>query len=533
MGSDPYWGARSRIQTMQYSIDSAQIIDSLRVNIIWKDLDSRYIGANQHFLQVVGLSDEALVGKTDYDLTTDELARKVIENDQEVFTKREACSFHEYILDGQGNIKVYLSYKTPLFDHQGELFGLTTLAIDITEISEKESLLMAESQAQSYYIESMAYFDQLATMLSQMAANIPANIYWKDLRGVYLGCNAMQNQIAKVNWHTNIIGKTLHEFLPKEQADKFAKVDDQVMTQGKVISLEEESYDSKGRPATYLSSKSPVRNDRGEVIGMLGISLNITKQKQTEQNLRLMKEKVEAALRAKSEFIMNISHDIRTPFMGILGFSEILEAQEQDEFKKETLGYIRQSAERLLSWMNEIIDVVSSSGENTEVDQPIDIHHLLEDLTELMRARVEFKKLHWLIIIDPAIPQHLVGDLAGIRRILLNLVGNAVKFTDEGGVTVEVKVLSQSANNVNLEFRVKDTGIGISAENYAKIFKKFSRLKSSSTESYPSSGLGLYNVSQIVERLGGSVDVASTLGKGSIFSFQIPFKLELHAESLE
>lgn len=516
---------------MKNTIDSAHIIDSLKVNIIWKDLNSRYIGANQHFLQVVGLNDETLTGKTDYDLTSDDLARKVIENDQEVFRTREACSFHEYIVDSQGDIKVYLSYKTPLFDHHGELFGLTTLAIDITEVSKKESLLLAEAQSQSSYIESMAYFDQIATMLNQMAANIPANIYWKDLRGVYLGCNAMQDQIAQIKWHTSIIGKTLYDFLPKEDADRFASVDDQVMSLGKVINLEEESFDTQGNPATYLSSKSPVRNDRGEVIGMLGISLNITKQKQIEQNLRLFKEKAEAAGLAKSEFIMNISHDIRTPFMGILGFSEILEAQEQDEFKKETLGYIRQSAERLLSWMNEIIDVVSSSGENTEVDQPIDVHHLLEDLTELMRARVEFKKLHWLVIIDPATPQHLVGDLAGIRRILLNLVGNAVKFTHEGGVTIEVKVLRQTENNVNLEFSVKDTGIGISPENYASIFKKFSRVKSSSTESYPGSGLGLYNVSQIVERLGGTVDVASSLGKGSIFSFQLPFKL--HAESLE
>jgi PAS domain S-box-containing protein len=518
---------------MKYTIDSAHIIDSLKVNIIWKDLDSRYIGANQHFLQVVGLNEAALTGKTDYDLTSDDLARKVIENDQEVFRKREACTFHEYIVDSQGEIKVYLSYKTPLFDPQGELFGLTTLAIDITEISKKESLLLAEAQSQSSYIESMAYFDQLATMLNQMATNIPANIYWKDLRGVYLGCNAMQDQISQIKWHTSIVGKTLYDFLPKEDADRFAKVDDEVMLLGKVMNLEEESFDTQGNPATYLSSKSPVHNDRGETIGMLGISLNITKQKQIEQHLRYVKEKAEAAARAKSEFIMNISHDIRTPFMGILGFSEILEAQEQDEFKKETLGYIRQSAERLLSWMNEIIDVVSSSGENTEIDQPIDISQLLEDLAELMRARVEFKKLHWLIIIDPALPQYLVGDLAGVRRVLLNLIGNAVKFTNEGGVTVEVKLLSQAENNVNLEFRVKDTGIGISSENYGKIFKKFSRLKSNSIESYPGSGLGLYNVSQIVERLGGSVDVASTVGKGSIFSIQLPFKLDLPAESLE
>lgn len=502
------------------SIDYAQIVDSFKVNIVWKDLESRYIGANEHFLELLNLTDEEINGKTDFDLTTPEMARKVIENDREVFQKRQTCSFHEYIIDHHGNTVIYLSYKTPLFDHRGDLFGLVTLAIDITEINKKESLLIAETQAQSSYIESMAYFDQIASMLNQMAPNLPTNIYWKDLQGVYLGCNAMQEQIAQRVWKTSIVGKTLYDFLPKEDADRFANVDNEVMRTGKVIKLEEVSFDTKGNPATYLSSKSPVRNDKGEVIGMLGVSLNITKQKQIEHNLRLVKEKAEAAGRAKSEFIMNISHDIRTPFMGILGFSEILEAQEEDETKKETLGYIRQSAQRLLSWLNEIIDVVSGSGETTGVDQPIDIKDLLADLTELILARIEFKKLHWATHIDPNIPNQLMGDLAGIRRILLNLVGNAVKFTHEGGVTVTVKLVSQTDKTATLEFSVKDTGIGIAEDNYETVFTK-----------YPGSGLGLFNVNQIVERLGGTIKVDSVVGEGSVFSFQTQLSIAIEDKS--
>jgi two-component system, OmpR family, aerobic respiration control sensor histidine kinase ArcB len=509
---------------MIHSIDCAQLIDALKVNIVWKDLRSHYIGANQHFLEVVGLSAETLSGKTDYDLTTHDLAKKIIENDQEVFAKRETLSFHEHIIDSEGNTKIYLSYKTPLFDQDNELFGLTTLAIDVTEVNKKESLLISESHAKSSYIDNMGYFDQIATMFNQMASNIPANIFWKDVRGIYLGCNDANTRMVNSQGADTIIGKNLYDLFPKEIADKVNLVDNKVLSEGVSVILEEEGLNERGERATYITNKAPVRNDKGEVIGLLGISVDISEQKKLEKDLREAKEKAEEADRAKASFIMNISHDIRTPFMGILGFSEMLETQEQDPFKKETLGYIRQSAQRLLSWMNEIIEVVSSSGEEGNNDNPIYIDQLMEDLTELMRARIELKKLQWIVIVDPKIPKHLVGDLGGLRRILLNLVGNSVKFTDEGSVTIESKLVSREGDEVILDILVRDTGIGIPSEKFSEIFKKFSRLTSSYSGKYPGSGLGLYNISQIIERMGGTVSVESTVGKGSVFTCRLPLQ---------
>lgn len=510
---------------MGYSIDFAKLVDSLEVNIVWKDLNSRYIGANHHFLQLLNLTPETLAGKTDYDLTTHDLAAKIIENDQEVFRNQDTRCFHEYIVDSEGNNKVYLSYKTPLYDEDKKLFGLTTLAIDVTEVNKKESELISEAKAKSSYIESMSYFNQIATMFNQMASNIPANIYWKDSNGVYLGCNSMLAQINSLKGKEGIIGKTIYDLFPKHEADKVARIDEAVLSKGRPVTLEEHGIDVFGNPAVYISNKAPVLNDKGEIIGLLGISLDITKQKQIEQELRDAKEKAEAADCAKSEFILNISHDIRTPFMGILGFSEILESQEEDGFKKETLGYIRQSAQRLLSWMNEIIEVVASSDEGVHDNQSIIIEYLLEDLTELMRARIKYKKLEWKTNIDPKIPRQLYGDLGGVRRILLNLVGNAVKFTEEGGVTLEANLIGKSENSVELQFVVIDTGIGIPEDKYIDIFKKFSRLTSSYSGKYPGSGLGLYNVSQIAARLGGMVTVKSEVGKGSVFICQLPLKL--------
>lgn len=510
---------------MSYSIDFAQLVDSLEVNIVWKDLNSRYIGANHHFLNLLNLTPETLNGKTDYDLTTHDLAEKIIENDREVFKIQDTRCFHEYIIDSEGNNKVYLSYKTPLYDKDHKLFGLTTLAIDVTEVNKKESELISETKAKSSFIDNMSYFNQIATMFNQMASNMPANIYWKDSKGVYLGCNSALAQILSLR-QDSIVGKTTYDLFNKKDADNLIKIDNKVLAQGKAITLEELGFDVNGDPAIYISNKAPVRNDKGDVIGLIGISLDITKQKQIEQELRDAKEKAEAADCAKSEFILNISHDIRTPFMGILGFSEILESQEEDPFKRETLGYIRQSAQRLLSWMNEIIDVVASSDEGVHDSQPIYINYLMEDLTELMRARIKYKNLDWKSIIDPKIPQHLFGDLGGIRRILLNLVGNAVKFTENGGVTIETKLIGKSENSVELQFIISDTGIGIPEDKYVDIFKKFSRLTSSYSGKYPGSGLGLYNVSQIANRLGGLVTVKSEVGKGSVFTCQIPLKLK-------
>jgi len=508
-----------------HSIDFAQLVDSIKVNIVWKDLQSHYLGANRHFLELLDLTPETIIGKTDYDLTTADLAKKIIENDQKVFRTGETHSFHEHVINKLGEPKVYLSYKTPLFDQNNELFGLTTLAIDVTEVNKKEALLSTEAQAKSTYIDSMVYFDQIATILNQMASKLPVNIYWEDAKGVYLGCNDRFTKILNLRGVDNIVGKKIFDIFPYDLAEKIWAVDQQVMKRGESITLEETGPDVKGELATYLSGKAPVRNDKAEVVGMLGISLDITKQKQLEQNLRIAKERAETADRAKSEFIMNISHDIRTPFMGILGFSELLEAQEDNAFKKETLGYIRQSAQRLLAWMNEIIEVVVSSGQTEEVDQPIDLKSLLEDLSELMSARVELKKLKWTVNIDPEVPEHLIGDLAGLRRILLNLVGNAVKFTDEGSVSVEVKLVSRSDSSASVDFIVSDTGIGIPKDKFEDIFKKFSRLTSSYSGKYPGSGLGLFNVSEIVSRMGGTVKIDSTLGKGSVFSCQLPLKV--------
>ncbi len=214
--------------------------------------------------------------------------------------------------------------------------------------------------------------------------------------------------------------------------------------------------------------------------------------------------------------------------MGILGFSEILEVQEENEFKKETLGYIRQSAQRLLDWMNEIIDDISSNDSEVGQYLPIDIKELLFDLTQLMRARIELKKLKWSTCIDPTVPQNIVGDLGGLRRILLNLVGNAVKFTDEGEISIVVNNVSQIEDEVVLELIVKDTGIGIPESNYNDIFKKYSRLAPTNLTRYSGGGgLGLYNVTQILERLGGSVVVNSVFGQGSEFTCRLPFKLKL------
>lgn len=508
---------------MIQSIDCKQLIDTLKVSIIWKDLNSRYLGANQHFLDLVGLSVEKLVGKSDQDFTTPELAKKIQENDQAVLTRKVAQIFHEYVVDHDGHSKLYLSYKSPLYNENNELFGLSTLAIDITELHKKESKLISQAHAQSSFIDNMAYFNQIATLFNQMAGNIPAHIYWKNAQGVFLGCNDANTRMINTQGAESIIGKTLHDLFPKEMADKLAEADHQVLTAGESIILDEVGPHVDGGVAIYTTNKSPVRNDKGEIIGMIGISIDITEEKKLEQNLREAKEKAEAADRAKAEFIMNLSYDIRTPFMGILGFSEMLESAEQDPGKKESLGYIRQSAQRLLSWMDDIIDVVLTV-EEVQDNSPIDIDQLMKDLTDLMRARIELKKLHWEVIIDPQIPKQLLGDLRGMRRILLNLIGNAVKFTDEGSISIESKLVSIDGDNVVIDILVSDTGIGIPNDKFNEIFKKFSRLTSSYSGKYPGSGLGLFDISQIIERIGGTVKVESTVGKGSVFTCRLPLR---------
>lgn len=506
-------------------IKPKQILDALDTYIAWKDTEGRYLGANQHMLSRLGVTEAELIGKTSFDFFSQEEAQSITENDRQVFQSLKTVTFHEVIRDRQGIPKTYFFHKSPLFDDAGKLIGIVAIASDVTLLDQKENQLKQMLVSKDSYIDSMGYFNDIANIFNNMAAMLPANIYWKDMNGVYLGCNETMLKFTGVGTVEELIGKTIFDLVDKDSAMRVHETDQRIMREGKSLALEEEGLDNEGNLATFISHKVPVRNDAGEVIGLLGVSFDITQRRRMMDALVSAKDQAESASRAKSDFIMNMSHDIRTPFVGILGFAELLAEIEQDPAKQEMIGYIRESSERLLGLLNEVIDIVHEDSGQKIQHVAINIRELVEDLRKMMLARIKLEHLSFNTHISEDVPEIIYSDKHGLNRILLNLIGNAVKFTEKGAVSLGISVLNKHAEGFMLRISVSDTGIGIPENMRQEIFERFTRLSHSWSGKARGSGLGLYFVKSIVDRLGGNITLKSEEGVGSDFIIDVPCRV--------
>ena len=246
---------------------------------------------------------------------------------------------------------------------------------------------------------------------------------------------------------------------------------------------------------------------------------------QSRQALALAKKDAEEANRAKSEFLANMSHEIRTPMSGIIGTADLLGETRLTEEQREYVDITKASATSLLDLINDILDLSKIEAGKLELDeQDFDFHSLFGDLASIMRLKIEEKGIEYLTRIDPDLPVLLKGDPARLRQVMLNLVGNAVKFTQQGGIAVHAALVSENDDTAVVRCSVTDTGIGIPGEHQGDLFEKFTRVKDASYAEYKGTGLGLAISRQLVEMMGGTIGMNSERGKGATFWFTAEFK---------
>ena len=494
-------------------IDFEIVFDQLPGHVYWKDKTGAMVYCNKNNWQAFGLKSLfEFQGKTDYDVFPKNVADLLWKTDEEVMRTGEIKVVEEEDPNAVGGPKIYLSHKMPLRNSHQEIVGLLGVSLDITE-------------SKRINIERLE-------MLDEIIALMPGHVYWVNRQGIYMGCNDNQAKSAGLISRKEIVGKRNKDlpwnFTSTALPEALDKVNQEVMEAERTVTLEEQGVSAEGERETYLSIKAPIRNQQREILGMVGISINISGIKKTEQELIRAKEIAENANLAKNTFLYNMQHDLRTPFSGILGIAEFMENSEENLEKKEKLGYITQSAQALLDQLNEMFEVVHlESGQVPILEKQFNLLSLISELYKMMLPAAKNKGLILTTEASRNLPEHVIGDKLRVQRILINLISNAIKFTQQGEVKLLVKLLKKDKDKIIIKFVVEDTGIGIGEDKYNLIFEQFNRVTSAYSGIYPGKGLGLRLVKRSLDEMGGEVHLDSQPGEGSTFKVLIPFRQTL------
>jgi PAS domain S-box-containing protein len=362
-------------------------------------------------------------------------------------------------------------------------------------------------------------------LLRTLVDHLPDLVYVKDLERRYVTVNAAQLRMLGARTVEEVVGKTDVDLAPPEMAGGYSTKEQHVLRSGQpLIDEEETTVDPEGNQLWLLSTRVPLRSSDGAVVGLVGIHRDITNRKRAEQELRMAKEAADAANLAKSAFLANMSHEIRTPMNAILGMTELVLSDRLSSRQREYLSVVRESGEALVTVINDVLDFSKIEAGKLDIrSEPFDLHETLGSTMKFLAVRAHEKSLELIFRVAPDVPPRVIGDSTRLRQVLVNLVGNAIKFTERGEVMLDVARLRMAHKQAWVELRVTDTGIGIAGEKLAAVFEAFEQADTSTTRQFGGTGLGLPITRKLVELMGGSISVASDEGQGSCFRVTLPF----------
>ncbi len=327
---------------------------------------------------------------------------------------------------------------------------------------------------------------------------------------------------------TRLLGRPLAEVAGRPAVDILASADPEAalrlrsaLDSGDPLSTDVSSRSASGRPYELSLDLQPVYAADGRLENFILLAADITQRVETERELRRAKIEADAASRAKSDFLASMSHEIRTPMNGVIGMTSLLLHTPLNPDQRDSVNTIRQSGETLLAIINDILDFSKIESGHLELETiPFDLTALVEETLDLFAPVASTRGLDLAYRVDPTLPAWIETDPTRLRQILANLVNNAVKFTPAGSVSIEIA----PASDKTIEFRVRDTGIGIPPDRIGRLFKAFSQVDSSTTRKYGGTGLGLVICQRLTALMGGQIIVESVVGEGSVFRFALPLR---------
>jgi PAS domain S-box-containing protein len=517
------------------------VLDTNPQGIFWKAGDGSYLGCNRRFARDAGLDDPLhIIGKTDHDLPwTTEQASFYRQCDREVIDSGEPIlGLTEMMRQAGGREACLKVHKVPLRDDEGEIVGVLGTYEDVTEHRAAESA----SAAAKAQLEAVLH---AATGIAIIAT---------DCEGIIQVFNTGAERMLGYS-ASEVIGSATPELfhLEKEMATRAEELRattgrspghyEAVLAAARERGFDEREWTYVRHDATWIVVNlrvSVLHGEDGSVAGYLHVATDISRHKEAEEELQSLndglmdslklharltaeledaREMAETASRSKSEFLANMSHEIRTPMTAILGYADLLlERGRHEPDMLDGLRIIRRNGEHLLSLINDILDISKIEAGAMIVERiPCSPLRLVEDVTSLMRVRAAERGLSLSVEFASPVPEQIASDPVRLRQILVNLVGNAIKFTERGGVRIVLGCDEPEGENPRMFFEIVDTGIGMSQEQVDRLFNAFYQADASTSRRYGGTGLGLTISRRLAHLLGGTITVDSTPGEGSTF----------------
>ena len=501
------------------------VVENIPAMVFVKDArDLRYQRINRAAEQMLGFPRAALVGKNDHELFAADQAERYVGEDRIALLAHTPQEFsHEQFDHAAGETRVLRTRKIAIRDKAGVARYLLGVAEDVTERVQARRALEASEQRFRLYTDTLrdlvfitdpagARMYYVNPAVEQVWGLTPAQLYAVPRCHEALvdaGDIALFETRRELEWRLEPVFIEFRMHLP-------------------------------GRGVRWMSLQTQtVRIETGEA-RVHGICRDITEQRGQQAVLRQAKEDAEAASTAKSQFLANMSHEIRTPMNGVLGMTELLLGTALSDRQRRFAETVYRSGEALLEIINDILDFSKIEAGKLELQtEEFCLRQLIEEIAELLAPRADQKRVELICEVEGELPASLVGDPGRIRQVLINLAGNAIKFTEAGEVLLKVRANAPADADVDVnvgavcvvEFAVRDTGIGMSTEMQSRLFRVFEQGTASTTKRYGGTGLGLAISQHLVQMMGGSIAVVTQPGAGSTFEFRLPLRVGRHTEA--
>jgi hypothetical protein len=516
LGYSIYVYFRLKVQRQQLELALAEVSNqqhALNEHAIVSitDVKGDIIYVNDKFIEISGYSADELIGQNHRLINSGE-------HSAEFFHELWHTVAHGRVWHGQvknrakdGSCYWVEATVVPFMNQQGKPYQYVSMRTDITTQKQMEQQVQAERR-----------------LLQKVMDTLGEGVYMLDVDG---NCTYLNHEAeAIIGWTSEeLTGRNLHDIVHSQLPDgtRLAAADCPVhlaIVENKPYRSEMDYFQHKNGTLFPIAIVASPMLDGERIVGTVAAFQDISERKFTERELLRAKEAAEEASRAKGNFLATMSHEIRTPMNGIIGMTELALDTELNAEQREYLTMVKSSADALLTIINDILDFSKIESGKMELEQvEFDVRSLFASAEKSLGVRAHQKGVELVYDVDGGIPDLLVGDPGRLRQVVINLLGNAIKFSDHGAVSLQMKLLKRAGNEVQVRVEVADQGIGISVEQQSQIFEAFTQADTSTTRKYGGTGLGLAISSQLVAAMGGQLTVDSEVGVGSTFSFVVTF----------